>query len=503
MKGNLMEFSLDDIPSYYYMYPGTELDDIVRNILSGRKTVECSLYLPGDDLAKPGDYRKIMGSSMRWACVVKTLRVDMVPLAEITAEIVEADLGHPKDVKLWRNHFSCSNEESEAFDFCEDPDFFPLKDDVIVAVEHFEVVCVNPQSHPYPLGHQSGSSVKQLRERTDICVDYYARNLDSEIQFNDMYSAERWTECLAGTLRNLRPETKYELDEIFGTHYAPYNYLSGLGVSEISYIYEAVQPVMCDNPSGLCYPDVARLEFMAKQTQDFPDGTWFDPACGVGLSAWYVAAAQPDPITFVREKLYLMDSDPFALDTAICFLAFSFGYDMTGTIEALKSHSKVGDYLHDDGFETDYILMNVPDYGDSVKGVNSSAQRAFNCYMEKALRNSRGAVMLSPSRFVTDEKYTDLRSQLLDQESARIFYFDKAPDIPCDRYDFLEYGGQRRPDSLCTLTVVKPGESGHTVVPAHVEKGDFGTQNVICDHDKTWDVSQTENTSWAPPQHSS
>jgi uncharacterized protein YhfF len=71
-------------------------DHLIRQVLSGKKTVTCSLAAlyyndPEDEPTVPGDRVAVIDGRGRRRCTIRIDRVYEIPFGEVTAEIVKGE----------------------------------------------------------------------------------------------------------------------------------------------------------------------------------------------------------------------------------------------------------------------------------------------------------------------------------------------------------------------------------------------------------------------------
>jgi len=220
------------------------------------------------------------------------------------------------------------------------------------------------------------------------------------------------------------------------------NPLRDLSVANISVLYEyvlAAGDMSSKRDSGQFFtPDDVSL-FMAKQSKAFPRGVWLDPCCGVGNLSHWLASLRRDPERFILDQCRFADLDETALLTARVVKALSFQNRVPSLFTELEPNFKQGDFLADSLLEQsphtedfDYIIMNPPyvQVADTAGNFETSDSRdLYAFFMERALKNSKGMIAITPQTFTNGRRHSALREILLRESiSARIYCFDNVPD---------------------------------------------------------------------------
>jgi hypothetical protein len=212
--------------------------------------------------------------------------------------------------------------------------------------------------------------------------------------------------------------------------------------------------------------DVAR--FLAERAAAFPAGTWIDPCCGVGNLSYWLAAAQPEPASFVAERLVLVDRDPLALRIARALLATEFELDAAG-YAALCARSRVADALTDDLPPFDYALLNPPYVvvPRDERFESAEARDLYAYFLERMLDLGRGVVAISPQSFTSGRKFAPFRRMLVRRLAAMdVYCFDNVPD---NVFRGVKFGSQNtnRVNSTRAAVLVGrvDGEPRHRITP--------------------------------------
>jgi hypothetical protein len=253
-----------------------------------------------------------------------------------------------------------------------------------------------------------------------------------------------WLRAVAARVLALRPDLAKGLLRILEVHPLDKDLLKGCSIGEIGVCYEALLAQLnsqARRSSGQYFTPDDTAKFMAEQSTQFPPGTWMDPCCGVGNLAWHLAAVQPDPAEFVRDKLILIDRDGVALKTAVALIATDFlaPRDLDG-LSRLQGRTVKRNFLSPQPIpKHDYVIVNPPFARAPVKSMlaTGSTRETFAYFMERIAETSSGFVAVTPASYLSAPKFQTLRT-ILDHSMSggRVFTFDNVPDTLFRGYKF-------------------------------------------------------------------
>lgn len=85
---------------------GADADELARLVKDGIKTATASAYpmyeLEGEALPEEGSYSVILDSSDNAVCVIKTLKVSVIPFNGITSELASMEGEGDRSLRYWR-----------------------------------------------------------------------------------------------------------------------------------------------------------------------------------------------------------------------------------------------------------------------------------------------------------------------------------------------------------------------------------------------------------------
>ncbi len=102
-------------------------DDLAALVISGEKRATASLarWYDGESRPMPGDLALILDGSGKPACVIRTTRVDVMPVRDVTAEFAFEEGEGDKTLAWWleaHRAFWRREAEREGFDYSDDLD---------------------------------------------------------------------------------------------------------------------------------------------------------------------------------------------------------------------------------------------------------------------------------------------------------------------------------------------------------------------------------------------
>lgn len=294
-----------------------------------------------------------------------------------------------------------------------------------------------------------------------------------------------WLDAVAGRVLKQRPDLDAPLRKVLAVQdttatTAALNaegeedsLLDGLSIGEIGACYEALLALtdrQSRKDSGQFFTPDDAAEFMAAQAAAFPEGSWVDPACGVGNLAWHLARAQAEPGVFVARHLSLVDKDEAALRTAIALLAADFmAPDDVQAVEDFEGRCVRGNFLTTQKLAAyDFAILNPPyARAPEQRGYRTSTTRDFFAYfLERVSREAKGFVAVTPAGYLSAPKYQVLRTILNDTYvGGRIFVFDNVPDTVFRGYKYGSTNTSTTNFVRAAITVCSPEESAWQTTP--------------------------------------
>ena len=165
-----------------------------------------------------------------------------------------------------------------------------------------------------------------------------------------------------------------------------------------------------------------------------------DVACGTGkLVLTFLEYIGKERATrLIREgKLFLYDIDPVAIKICETSILLKYGRDLKDNLNAIAR-----DFLSSDVKlpENCKVISNPPYAAIQAVGfdwnntaVLRDSRELYSVFMEKIVRNSQAAVIITPYSFISGAKFHSLR-KIIDQYSGEIYSFDNVPGtIFCGR----------------------------------------------------------------------
>ena len=117
---------------------------------------------------------------------------------------------------------------------------------------------------------------------------------------------QTWLGAVARRVVNARPDIAPVILERLAVQPLEEDLLAGLGIETLSICYEALLATLDHSRrrrSGQYFTPDDAAQFMARQAEDYPEGTWLDPCSGVGNLSWHLMANQKDPAKFMASSL--------------------------------------------------------------------------------------------------------------------------------------------------------------------------------------------------------
>lgn len=113
-------------------------DELLALVLSGDKRATCELKIWFDNheeaLPKPGDHWIITDGSGVPACIIRTTRVDILPVHQVDEEFAYTEGEGDKSLKWWKEAHDAYYERQAA------QDGFIYDDSMLCVAERFELV---------------------------------------------------------------------------------------------------------------------------------------------------------------------------------------------------------------------------------------------------------------------------------------------------------------------------------------------------------------------------
>ena len=177
--------------------------------------------------------------------------------------------------------------------------------------------------------------------------------------------------------------------------------------------------------------DVA--DVMSEWFDRLPGKVICDVGCGVGnlILAYFDRIGKSRTRHLLREgNLYLYDLDEIALSICLTSIGVRYGTDVLASV-----HVYLGDFLDRQlSLPLDCKVISNPPYA-AVKEIPSTweltetvcrGRELYSSFMEKIVRQSRAAVIITPYSFIGGEKFYPLR-RVLCEHSGFIVSFDNVP----------------------------------------------------------------------------
>lgn len=284
----------------------------------------------------------------------------------------------------------------------------------------------------------------------------------------------QWLRAVCGLASKLNPSHAEFFAEFLDIPPSTDESLVNLSIGEIGVVYEACTAFLSQDArrsQGQFFTPDDAASFMAKQSESFPSGaTWLDPCCGVGNLSWHLCSAQEDPTAFVRDRLSLGDLDEVALLTAAVLLAAKFGGSAADDVLIeLWKRCYVGDYLASPSpSSAKYVIANPPYARTNPRpGLETSQTRdLFAFFLERIVRTSLGAIVVTPASYLSSPRYAPVRDVLNDAcDGGDVFVFDNVPDT---LFRGFKYGSKNTSNTnfvRAAITVVKPSASVWRITP--------------------------------------
>lgn len=254
----------------------------------------------------------------------------------------------------------------------------------------------------------------------------------------------RWLAAVARRVVTSRPDLATELLAYLGEVPNEVDQLVGLSIGEVSVCYEALLSRLdraSRKSAGQFFTPDDAARFMAERAGDLGEGVWLDPCCGVGNLSWHLAAMQPDPTDFVRNRLTLIDRDSTALSTAVALIAAEYsGVGDPDTLSRLALRATARDFLSRSPLPShDFVIVNPPyARADAVEALETGKTRdLFAYFVERIAKTSRGFVAVTPASYLSAPKFGPLRA-VLERETTGgdVYVFDNVPDTLFRGYKF-------------------------------------------------------------------
>ena len=290
-----------------------------------------------------------------------------------------------------------------------------------------------------------------------------------------------WLSLLATNLQS-HPHLEYVLNrpEFDGAVILDEDLIGGLTIGETSVLYEFSVAVLDPNArksKGQFFTPDDVAEFMARFSEDFPEGKWLDPCSGIGNLTWHLVSRQDNPEEFLLNRMILSDLDELALLIARTLMTISFQQDHSQLFDEIKDNFKVFDFLsasdngnwefvdQADSFRDvpvhDFVIVNPP-YLASGQNPRFECARAGDLYayfLENVIKTSKGFISITPQSFTNASKFKELRTLLLEEfRNVKIFNFD---NIPGNIFRGIKFGSRNTNTAnsiRAAVVVALPGE---------------------------------------------
>ena len=282
-----------------------------------------------------------------------------------------------------------------------------------------------------------------------------------------------WLRAVARLVLDLRHDIGQQLSGYLEVEPLPSaSPLEGMSIGEISVVYEALIALSNqENRSALGQyftpDDVAT--FMASHVWRFPGGHWLDPCCGVGNLSWHLTNMMWDPADFVSSHLTLIDVDAVALKTASVLLVASFSsFGDTQALPKLLARSLQRDAISEEPLPShDFVIANPP-YGATTRVdrfETAEASDMFSYFLEKIAKESKGFITVTPSSYLSGQKYQPLRGLLERLNGGDTYVLDNVPDTCFRGYKYGSTNTSKTNFVRAAITMVYPKARGWRVTP--------------------------------------
>ncbi|OLT50295.1 hypothetical protein BJF89_10295 [Corynebacterium sp. CNJ-954] len=290
-----------------------------------------------------------------------------------------------------------------------------------------------------------------------------------------MQTRINWLRAIATLVTDQREDLSNEMEQILGTTpFDPlHNPLKGLTIGEVGVCYEALTALSDANSrkaAGQYFTPDDAAQFMAQHSTGFPEGIWLDPCCGVGTLAWYLAKAQTDRASFVRDRLVLMDIDKTALLSAVALIGA--GYLDIGDVEGLRA-------LHSRSIRRDFLtLTRLPDHDFVIVNPpyartatlpsykTKDSRELFAYFLERIATTSKGFISVTPAAYLSAPKFRVLREVVNNcGTGGRIYVFDNVPDTLFRGYKFGSTNTSSTNFVRAAITVCSPETTEWKITP--------------------------------------
>lgn len=259
--------------------------------------------------------------------------------------------------------------------------------------------------------------------------------LPSSLLENYHSHQELWVDILATHIANGGEKYAYILDSEEFAHATilEQDFLKDLTITSIGVEYESILQEFTPiekRSHGVFYTPVDVAHVMAKQYSQFPQTlTWLDPCCGVGILTWALTKEIPEEEQeeFLSNRVILQDIDPIALLTARVLLTLEY-QDKKQLFHAISWRS--GDFLESKLPKDCAIIMNPP-YVSKYKDerFDTTGSDLYAIFMEKAIKESRGFIAITPQSFTHGQGFKELRALMLTRDASfQIASCDNVPD---------------------------------------------------------------------------
>lgn len=281
-----------------------------------------------------------------------------------------------------------------------------------------------------------------------------------------------WLAAVAKLVADERPDLSPQVIDFLGVTPLARNVLADKSIGGIGVVYEALlahsdRMSRKDNGQFFTPDDVAK--FMASASAVFPMGRWLDPCSGVGNLSLHLALAQPDPESFVRDRLSLVDMDETALKTAVVLLvAATAPTGDENTLLRVWNRCQVRDFLSEDSLPAhDYVIVNPP-YGRAAQrdvGLTGKTGELYAYFLERVVKESQGFISVTPASFMSGAKFAPVRALLAQRPGGRSYVFDNAPDTLFRGYKFGSTNTSKTNFVRAAITVSSPLDARWAVTP--------------------------------------
>lgn len=257
---------------------------------------------------------------------------------------------------------------------------------------------------------------------------------------------ETWKSLLFNLTKDQRIEHNENISE---------NLLENKNFYEISDLYEyslAFIDKLMKRKSGQYYTPEDICQFMAKEINNFEDGIWCDPCCGIGNLSYEILKIKPEMINTMQ----FFDIDETALYICRVLMAYFFDVDF----ESIKHNFHNCSFLEKNEVDYNFIIMNPP-YCGKEKG-----EDLYISFMKKA-SEADGYISITPQSFTnsTSKECIELKNKISNFNYFKIYCFDNVPgNIFCGKKKGI-FNSNTSNSVRAAITVCRKNEEANLITP--------------------------------------